>query len=69
MKKLTERWLAYARKDLVVARQLNDQPEVYDMAAFHCQQAVETCLKGFIVLADQEVPRIHDRNRLPVCLH
>lgn len=64
MKRLAERWLAFARKDLVVAQQLVDQPDVFDMAAFHCQQAVEKSLKGLLVLFDAEVPKIHDLSRL-----
>jgi HEPN domain-containing protein len=64
MRKLAERWLAFAHKDLVVARQLVDQPDVFDMAAFHCQQAVEKSLKGLLVLFDLDIPKIHDLSRL-----
>lgn len=64
MRKLAERWLSFAEKDLVVARQLLEQPQVYDIAAFHCQQATEKSLKGLLVLHGSDVPRIHDLARL-----
>lgn len=31
-----------------------------DIVCFHCQQAVEKCLKAFLVRHDQDVPRTHD---------
>jgi HEPN domain-containing protein len=31
-----------------------------DIIGFHCQQAVEKCLKAFLVLHDIEPPRSHD---------
>ena len=36
------------------------------MAAIHCQQAVEKALKGLLVVAEREVPRVHDLSRLYV---
>lgn len=64
MRKLAERWLVFAEKDVLVARQLVDQPGVFDIAGFHCQQAVEKSLKGLLVLFNTEIPRIHDLSRL-----
>jgi HEPN domain-containing protein len=64
MRKPAERRPAFAHKDLVVARLLVDQPDVFDMAAFHCRQAVEDSLTGLLVLFDADVPKIHDLSRL-----
>ena len=64
MRKLAERWLSFAEKDLLVARRLLDETEVFDMAAFHCQQAVEKSLKGLLALFDVDIPKIHDLSRL-----
>ena len=50
MRKLAERWLSFAEKDLLVP--------------FHCQQAVEKSLKGLLALFDVDIPKIHDLSRL-----
>jgi HEPN domain-containing protein len=36
------------------------RPLPKDIIGFHCQQAVEKCLKAFLVLHDIEPPRSHD---------
>lgn len=36
------------------------EPLPKDVIGFHCQQAVEKCLKAFLVLHDIEPPRSHD---------
>jgi HEPN domain-containing protein len=45
-------WLRVARSDQRVARVCLDlDPPACDAAAFHCQQAAEKLLKGFLVQA------------------
>jgi HEPN domain-containing protein/predicted nucleotidyltransferase len=55
-----ERWLAKAEADrrVAVACMAMVPPEV-GLAAFHCQQAVEKLLKGFLVLAGKRSRKTH----------
>jgi HEPN domain-containing protein len=58
---LVREWLQKARQDLDSAKFLSDmRPLPKDIIGFHCQQAVEKCLKAFLVLHDIEPPRSHD---------
>jgi len=54
-------WLAKAQRDLASARVLaaNDPP-LLDTAIYHCQQAAEKAVKGYLVYCDQEFERVHD---------
>lgn len=54
-------WLAKADSDLrtVQAALALDPPET-EIAAFHCQQSVEKCLKALLVAYDVDPPRVHD---------
>jgi HEPN domain-containing protein len=36
------------------------QPAILDIATYHCQQAAEKALKGFLVNWDQRVGKTHD---------
>jgi uncharacterized protein len=60
-----ERWLRVAERDrkMVLACMASDPP-LYDGAAFHCQQAVEKLLKGFLTLADRRGGKIHSLDQL-----
>lgn len=58
---LAREWLNYARNDLRVAEHLTSmEPPPYETICFHCQQAAEKALKGFMVFNSQEPPRTHD---------
>ncbi len=47
---LVKSWLTKANHDLGSARQLSHGPDPYfDTAIYHCQQAAEKALKGFLV--------------------
>jgi HEPN domain-containing protein len=61
--KLPELWLQYASDDLKSAKVLLAE-EVYNIACFHAQQAVEKLFKAFIATYDQPIPRIHNLIRL-----
>jgi HEPN domain-containing protein len=57
----TAAWLERARSDRRAAELcVAADPPLFDVASFHCQQATEKLLKGFLVLAGQPVPRTHD---------
>ena len=38
----------------------SDENTYFDVAIFHCQQAAEKAVKGFLVLHDKEFPKTHD---------
>ncbi|MBF0352331.1 MAG: HEPN domain-containing protein [SAR324 cluster bacterium] len=58
---LVKNWLIKAQHDLLAAKKLSNDPESYaDVAIYHCQQAGEKAVKGFLVLQDQEFPKTHD---------
>ncbi len=58
---LVRNWLLKASHDLAAARLLSE-PEnaILDVAIYHCQQAGEKALKGFLVFHDQRVDKTHD---------
>lgn len=43
-------WMDRAEEDLKSARILKDEPDCYNNAAFHCQQAIEKALKAYILI-------------------
>jgi len=60
-RQLIQSWLIKAQHDLASAHVLaaNDSP-LLDTAIYHCQQAAEKAVKGFLVFCDQEFERVHD---------
>ena len=58
---LTRNWLIKAQHDLASARVLaTSNPPLLDTAIYHCQQAAEKSLKGFLCCHSR-----HGRNRSP----
>jgi HEPN domain-containing protein len=58
-------WLTRAYSDLRSARALVDLSEpATDTAVYHCQQAAEKALKGYLAFRDQQLERTHDLERL-----
>lgn len=57
----TQAWLIKAQRDLLVAEQLfaHEQP-LLDAIAYHCQQAGEKALKGFLFWHDTPFRKTHD---------
>jgi HEPN domain-containing protein len=54
-RELVQSWLTKAQHDLAAARKLSDEPDSYlDTAIYHCQQAAEKVIKGFLVFHDRE---------------
>ena len=64
-RELVTGWLAKARHDLDSAKKLaaGDEP-IFDTAIYHCQQAAEKALKGYLVHCDQPFDKTHDLNVL-----
>ena len=59
-RQLVQSWLTKAQHDLALAHVLaaSDLPLLYT-AIYHCQQAAEKAVKGFLVFCDQEFERVH----------
>jgi HEPN domain-containing protein len=58
-------WIEHASEDVRIARGcLGLDPPALGGAAYHCQQAVEKVLKGFLVLAGIDFRRTHDLTAL-----
>ncbi len=58
---LSRAWLLKAFSDLDTARQIGGLPDGHlDAGIYHCQQAVEKTLKGFLVLHGKPFEKIHD---------
>lgn len=58
---LVQNWLIKAQHDLATAQKLSADPDPYlDTAIYHCQQAAEKAVKGFLVFHDQRFEKVHD---------
>ena len=56
----TKSWLARAADDLEAAERLLKAPAMFGAAVFHCQQAAEKALKGFLAWHDTPFRKTHD---------
>jgi len=64
----TRAWLTRARRDLQAAGLLV-AGQTYAEALFHCQQAVEKALKGFLTFHQKPFRKTHDLSEVgPECL-
>jgi HEPN domain-containing protein len=65
-KELTGEWLKKGEKDLLTAtHELSfGKDAVTESACFHCQQAVEKFIKGYMVFLDIEVTKTHEIGEL-----
>jgi HEPN domain-containing protein len=60
-RELVQNWLTKAQHDLAAARKLSTEPDPYlDTAIYHCQQAAEKAVKGFLVFHDQDFEKTHN---------
>lgn len=64
---ITCEWLEKASRDIRMA-ELAISEELYDEAAFHCQQAAEKALKALLVAYRIKPPKTHSLERLLVLL-
>jgi HEPN domain-containing protein len=61
MKRLTAEWVRKAEAEHRAAVKLADnQPPLYDVVCFHCQQAAEKYLKAVLIEAGIAVPRTYN---------
>lgn len=58
-----ERWLAKANEDLDAAKILC-RNKSFSFATYHCQQAAEKALKGYLIFKQYEFEKIHDLIKL-----
>src|SRR5438093_5827312 len=64
-RELVRAWLIKARNDLTAAREIGALPHgPLDTAIYHCQQAAEKAVKGFLAFHDHRLERSHDVERL-----
>jgi HEPN domain-containing protein len=62
---LVQNWLHKASHDLAADRLLGtSDPPLFDVAMYHCRQAAEKALKGYLVFWDQRPIRSHDLGQL-----
>ncbi len=60
-KELVRNWLLKSQHDNASARKLSEGDNPYmDTAIYHCQQAAEKAIKGFLVFHDQRFEKTHD---------
>ncbi len=58
---LVQSWLIKAEHDLILARNVSSIPgALLDVGIFHCQQAAEKAVKGFLVFHDLRFEKTHD---------
>jgi HEPN domain-containing protein len=56
-----ESWLNKAEHDLMSAQRLLEiEPVILDNACFHCQQAIEKCLKAYLIYNGVDIQKTHD---------
>ena len=56
-----QQWLIKAQHDLQAARALANQTSpLLDVAIYHCQQAAEKVIKGFLIFHDQRLEKTHN---------
>jgi len=64
MKEITRKWVLFARADLDAAelqfRYGGKRGSAYQIAVFHCHQAIEKLLKAHFIEQDKEVRKNHD---------
>jgi HEPN domain-containing protein len=63
--KILNEWLYLADMDIDSAQLLHKwRPAHYEVICYHCQQAAEKYMKGFLYAHDIEPPRTHDIEQL-----
>lgn len=58
--KLIGEWLQKAHHDIASAERLMQPSPILDTAVYHCQQAAEKALKGYLSAHDVAVQKTHD---------
>jgi len=58
--RLAEEWIIKSQSDLESAKILYRENGPTDSLCFHCQQAAEKTLKGFLIFKKNKCPKVHD---------
>jgi HEPN domain-containing protein len=62
---LSRAWLRKAHSDLHTARQIGGLPDGHlDAGIYHCQQAAEKTLKGFLIFHGSPFEKVHDLGKI-----
>ena len=70
LRDLVGQWVAKAELDYRAAERLSKDPQpIREVAAFHCQQAVEKYIKAFLVRHQVEFPKTHNLTELLGLVH
>jgi HEPN domain-containing protein len=64
MKKEVDEWLKYAEHDITTVSLIISDPALTQIMAFHCQQAVEKCLKAYLLENSKPIIKTHDLIKL-----
>lgn len=62
--RMIKRWFEKAATDLHVAKLLKTMPDAFEPSVFHCQQAAEKAIKGFLVTHKIRFDKTHDIEKL-----
>jgi HEPN domain-containing protein len=60
MKKQVEAWIGFAEKDILTVSEIIQTPDLTNIVAFHCQQAIEKYFKAFILEKEKPLMKIHN---------
>jgi HEPN domain-containing protein len=60
MKKQADAWINFAEKDLLTVSEVIEKPELTNIVAFHCQQAIEKIFKAFILENGKLLVKTHN---------
>jgi HEPN domain-containing protein len=60
MKKQVEAWIQFAEKDMLTISEIIKNPNLTNIVAFHCQQAIEKYFKAFILEKEKPLIKIHN---------
>ena len=60
MKKQVDVWIGFAEKDILTVSEIIDNPDLTNIAAFHCQQAIEKYFKAFLLENEKQLMKIHN---------
>jgi len=65
---LVKEWYRFAMMDLTTAQHLYDTlyPKPLEIICYHCQQAAEKLLKGFLISNNIDAPKTHDLQLLRI---